>query len=75
MVGYLMGSLVLAVIGVAVAVAVLRVAAVRARRRRELARRHSEIASQDELKEYLRRVDQVTAADELDHLGNEEGNT
>jgi HAMP domain-containing protein len=75
MIGYLMGSLILAIIGVAVAVTVLRIAAVRARRRKELARRRSEIASQDELAEFIRRVDQVTAADELDHLDSKEKDT
>lgn len=70
-----MGSLVLAIIGVAAAVTVLRIAAGRARSRKDLARKKSEITSQDELDEYLRRVDQVTAADELDHLGTEEKDT
>ena len=75
MIGYLMGSLVLAIIGIAVAVTALRVMVTRARRRKKLARKNAEIASQDELDEYLRRVDQVTAADELDHLGNEKKDT
>ena len=68
MVGYLMGSLVLFIIGLAVVVVVLRTAAVRARRRRELERKRAEIASAGELEAFIRRVDQVTAADELDHL-------
>jgi hypothetical protein len=74
MIEYLMGSLVLAILGIAVVAVVLRAGLTRARDRKELARKRHEIASQDDLEQFIRRVDRVTTDEELNHLGNEEGN-
>jgi hypothetical protein len=68
MVSYLFASIIVAVLGLAAVTIFLAAAVPWARERRELARRKHEIASQDELEAFIRRVDQVTAADELDHL-------
>lgn len=61
-------GVILAVLGLAAVVVFLAVALPRARARRELARKKAELASQTELDDFIAEVDQVTSADELDHL-------
>jgi hypothetical protein len=64
-------GIILAVLGLVAVVVYLAVALPRARARRELARKKGELASESELDEFIRKVDQVIAADELDHLEDE----
>jgi hypothetical protein len=71
MVEYLFISIVFAVIGLVIVIGFAAYTLPRARARRELARRKSTLASQEDLEKFIRRVDQVTAADELDHLDEE----
>jgi len=66
-----MVSLVVAIIGLAAVAGFLAVIVSRARVRRELSRRRRELATQRELEDFIRRVDQVTTGEELDHLGRE----
>ncbi len=68
MVGYLMVSLVVAILGVAAVVSFLRVALSRLQRRAELDRKNAEISSSKELEDFIRQVNQSTSAEELDHL-------
>lgn len=71
MVEYLMISVVVAILGLAAVVGFISIALSRARKMRELSRKRSEITSQEQLEDFIRRVDQVTAADELDHLDSD----
>ncbi len=68
MIEYVFISIVVFVIGMAIFAGFLWVALPRVKARRELARKKAELASQEDLERFIRRVDQVTAADELDHL-------
>lgn len=71
MVSYLFLSIFLAVLGLAVVVTFLAIALPRAQRRRELARHAGEIRSQQELEEFIRKVDQATSGEQIDRLDNE----
>lgn len=73
--GVIMGVVLLTICGLALVIgSVLYAGLPRARQRRELARRrrHPE-DSEESLQDFIRRVDQVTAADQLDHLDKEKG--
>lgn len=70
MVTYLFLSAFLAVIGLAIITTVLVIASTRARRQRDLNRRKGELASEQELENYLGRLDQATTAGDIDRLGD-----
>ena len=72
MVEYLAGSILLAILGIALVIAVASVVLPRARARQLAARKRRELGSEQDLEAFIRRVDQVTAADELDHLDGKE---
>lgn len=69
-VSYLFLSICLSVTGLAVVITAA-VAVTRARERRELARRKGELSSEQELEQFIGRVDQALSDDELNRLENE----
>ena len=71
MISYLFLSLILAVLGLAVVAATLAVTLPRARQRRELARRRGELSSQQELENFIGRVDQALSEEDVNRLENE----
>jgi hypothetical protein len=73
MVSYLFLSIILAVLGLAAVITAAAMALPRARRQRELARRRRELAGQEELEDYIRRVNQALSDEDIDRLNDERG--
>lgn len=68
MITYVMLSILLGIVGVAVVTGYCMIAVPAYRRRKALERKRAEISGEEELEKYLRQVDQATRTDELDNL-------
>lgn len=72
MVEYLFGSIFVAVIGVALVMWLAVLARRAILRQRELESSRNRLDSQQQLEEFIRRIDQVASDEELDHLDRKE---